>query len=255
MRYHSSQHLHSNWEHAPGAVSLSPGEAHVWRASLEQPGERTARLSGLLSPSERARAERFQFEHLRLDYTVVHGILRILLAMYLDTKPEDIAYSYSEKGKPSLAEESAKLDIGFSLSDSRALALYAFALHPNVGVDVEAVRPLSRRKSLAESAFTPGECALLQKLPEEEQEAAFFQAWTVKEAALKAGGEGLRGLKRVECLLGADENGADYGVREVRDARAASWTAHLLDPSPGYAAALTIPEAGWACRTFAFNLE
>ena len=60
-----------------------------------------------------------------------------------------------------------------------------------VGVDVEEARPGREFLSIAESFFAPDEVAVFQRLPTSEQTAAFYRAWTRKEAYLKAIGTGL----------------------------------------------------------------
>ena len=78
-----------------------------------------------------------------------------------------------------------------------------------MGVDLEQVREL--RRGVAERFFSPEECALLAKLPPE----SFFEFWTLKEAAVKASGEGLaRGLSRAVVTM------ADTPVIELPHFRA-----------------------------------
>ena len=245
-----------------GGIRLPAGKVHVWRASLELPEKRIPELSSLLSRTERDRADRFQLDHLKPRYVAAHAILRILLGRYLGTEPEDISFSYSEKGKPMLvAEHNAPAsthsgDIRFNMSDSNVTALFAFARGADVGVDLETLRALNDMNALARTVFTPDERDRLERIPERHRLKAFFQAWTVKEAALKATGEGLRGLHRVETLLGV-EDGEDggsgrpvFGVNEIRDPQASSWTVHLLDPAPDFAAAVALPAGGFIPRTF-----
>ncbi len=65
-----------------------------------------------------------------------------------------------------------------------------------MGVDLEQLREL--RRGVAERWFSASECALLRQMPPE----AFFEFWTLKEAAVKATGEGLaRGLSRAQVTL------------------------------------------------------
>ncbi len=83
----------------------------------------------------------------------------------------------------------------FSLSHSGAWCVCAVSEFP-LGVDLEQVREV--RRGIPERYFSPEECALLAALPH----AAFFDFWTLKEAAVKASGIGLaRGLSRAPVTL------------------------------------------------------
>jgi 4'-phosphopantetheinyl transferase len=67
---------------------------------------------------------------------------------------------------------------------------------------VEQLRPLAFMP-LAQRFFTPQEAAVLGRLPEKEQQRAFFRLWTAKESLLKALGTGLsRPLSSVPVMLG-----------------------------------------------------
>ena len=60
----------------------------------------------------------------------------------------------------------------------------------DLGVDLQAERPLRRDLS---RRFAPEEREWLQGLPEKGRPGAFFDLWAVKEAVLKATGQGLAG--------------------------------------------------------------
>src|SRR5262249_38435202 len=95
-------------------------------------------LRQLLSPQERARADRFRFEKDRNAFTIARGLLRIILGSYLQTTPSAIEFTYGSRGKPSVV--SAR-PIQFNLSHSGDLAVYAITEGYEVGADVEYIRP------------------------------------------------------------------------------------------------------------------
>jgi 4'-phosphopantetheinyl transferase len=49
----------NEWEPATVNNELGEGEAHVWRASLDQPADMIAQLAPILSQEEYQRAQRF----------------------------------------------------------------------------------------------------------------------------------------------------------------------------------------------------
>jgi 4'-phosphopantetheinyl transferase len=97
-------------------------------------------------------------------------------------------YTRSRFGKPRLAECCEGLQ--FNLSHTRGFVTCAMAYH-EIGVDVEASdRPTNF--GIADRFFAPEEARLVHSAPRKEQPALFFRFWTLKEAFIKATGEGLQ---------------------------------------------------------------
>jgi len=186
---------------------------HVHIARLRATEAVTARFGGLLTRDEQERAARFRFPHLRSSFVLARGALRILAGGYLNTDPAGIRFQYGPKGKPCLAGAAR---LRFNVSHSGALALFAFTLDVEIGVDVEEIRPMPDLQQIAAGYFSAAEAAELVALPAERREAAFFRCWTRKEAYVKALGEGLSST--------APES--------------EGWTLHDLDVPGPYAAAL-----------------
>ena len=63
---------------------LTADEVQIWLADLRQPAQRLAQLATTLSTDEQERAARFRFAELRDAFMVGRGLLRELLAAYLD---------------------------------------------------------------------------------------------------------------------------------------------------------------------------
>jgi 4'-phosphopantetheinyl transferase len=114
-----------------------------------------------------------------------------LLAGYLGQPPQAICFAYNEWGKPALAPEFVESDLRFNLSHSEDLAMYAFVLERDVGVDLEMIGVEVVNERVAENFFSPSEVETLRALPREHQAEAFFNCWTRKEAYVKARGQGL----------------------------------------------------------------
>ena len=81
--------------------------------------------------------------------------------------------------------------MSFNLSHSDDLAVYAFCLGSEIGVDVERLDEEAASERIAENFFSPGEVAALRALPPDLQPRAFVTCWTRKEAFVKARGDGL----------------------------------------------------------------
>lgn len=91
------------WHRPPGIYALPQDETHVWRASLDQPPDYFAPLMHILSPEERARADKFHFEVDRKRYVLACGLLPLLLGHCLGRPAKQLQFQYGEFGKPRLA--------------------------------------------------------------------------------------------------------------------------------------------------------
>jgi 4'-phosphopantetheinyl transferase len=239
------------WQVPPEEVTLSENEVHVWRASLtgensdKSENSRAYSLQHLLSIEERERAGKFYFERDRRNWVVAHGILRILLAQYLDTDPRTLRFETNAYGKPLLAAPHSGANLHFNLSHSGKLALYAFAFGRQVGVDVEYTRSGIDYEELARRYFSRHEYATVQSLPAAQREEAFFLGWSRKEAYIKARGKGVSiPLEQFDVSLTPGEPAKLLGSRENPPAPA-QWSLYALAPGTGYVGALAVEGFGW----------
>jgi 4'-phosphopantetheinyl transferase len=199
-----------------------------------------AALGDLLSADERVAAARFRFASDHERYVVARGLLREILHRYLAVIPEQLQFSYGPHGKPAIAASATGGWLRFNLSHSHEVALYAVSRGHEVGIDVERLRSDDEYEQIARYAFSPREATALHGLPPPLRAEAFFRGWTIKEAYVKARGEGLStALDQVEVTFAL---GAPPAIlAPCQDAKQAGhWTIALLDPQPGYVAALVV---------------
>jgi 4'-phosphopantetheinyl transferase len=236
------------WELAPRSLRLSGGEVHVWRAVLERTPEEVEALKRLLSEEEVRRAERFHFAHDRSNFVVGRGTLREILSLYVGMPPRLLRFGCNAFGKPELTGPPCETRVGFNLSHSGGLALYAVAVGRKVGVDVEAVREDVPCEELAERFFSRREAEALLALPERERARAFFECWARKEAYIKGQGKGLSlPLDSFDVSLSPGEPAALLAVRGD-EGEAARWSLRELNAGAGHAAALAVEGGGWQLR-------
>jgi 4'-phosphopantetheinyl transferase len=233
------------WRPVPGRLAVSPGEVHVWRASLDVGPVGLQRLGETLSADERARAQRFHFPHHRDRYIAAHGILRELLARYLGTEAGDFRFQLNDHGKPALGTGQETADMRFNLSHSQDIALFAFAWRCEVGVDVEYIRPAVGDKGLAERFFSTQEVAALRALPKDAQNEAFFNCWTRKEAYVKARGRGLSINLASFAVSLAPTQMTNVPIIGIDDSEAVRWSFRSLAAGTGYAAAIVAEGSAW----------
>ncbi len=182
---------HIGKDSPPSAAPLDPGNVRLrWLRTEDIETQPIERWSGLLSAFEQDRAMRFRHREDRAAYVAAHALLRLMLSEALGGDPRAWAFETGPTGKPALAAVHRRPRLHFNISHTRGLVACAIAGVP-VGVDVEAsdgdVPPAVAAR------FAPGERAMLAKAEGLEYRSIFFRLWTLKEAYLKATGEGLSG--------------------------------------------------------------
>src|SRR5882724_12128079 len=100
----------------PSSFQLTSGDVHTRCVSLDVPPDTSARLYATLTPDERTRSARFQFERDQQRFIVARGVLRDLLGRYLQTKPSQLRFVYNAFGKPDLSRNSATDSNSISLT-------------------------------------------------------------------------------------------------------------------------------------------
>jgi 4'-phosphopantetheinyl transferase len=148
----------------------------------------------LLSNEERECAERFRFERDRQVYVVAHALLRRELARYTGLAAEALRFERNANGRPELllpADVDPEIaGLRFNLAHTRGLVGCAVTVGSDIGFDVEEVREPAPLE-VADHYFAPPELASLLGLAAVEQGRRFFTLWALKEAYLKARGDGL----------------------------------------------------------------
>ena len=148
--------------------------------------------AAVLDAAERARAARFAFAPSRIGFIAAHALARAALAALAGSAPQAFGFAAGAHGKPLALLGGRPAGIAFSLSHTDGLvgvALAPMAALP-LGLDLE---PRDRRAPLqvARRWFTPRELAWLKSLPAARRGEGFFRLWTLKEAFIKATGNGL----------------------------------------------------------------
>ena len=240
-------------------LMLSESDVHVWSTNLDREPAQIDTFRQFLSTSERQRADKFINPTHGDRWIVARGYLRQILSQYLDLTPAEIAFTYSEHGKPALASalplpvpdgrlsptqkplgtRIADRQIEFNLSHSRDRAVYGISTKFPIGIDIEYIHPLPAA-DLVDRFFSSTEQALFHSLPNDIQQSAFFHAWVQKEAYLKACGTGLSTpLDKIEVSIDPRTPAAIMSAPV-----AGNWQIQKLDIAPEYASAIAIAGDG-----------
>lgn len=181
---------------------LLKGEVSLWLIDINQYLSSLDELMSVLDDDERCRANRFKFEKDRNCFVISHGILRLLLGRYLDCLPQSIDFILNQYGKPSLSAEQCSYPLYFNLSHSKEFALVAFTLDQPIGVDIEYMQNKMQADDIVERFFSEKEREEFFLLPDQEKLEGFYNAWTRKEALIKALGKGVsQSLKSFSVTL------------------------------------------------------
>ena len=219
----------------------------VWRAHLALPAGELSRLAPCLNDQERQRAARFRFQRDRDRFLASRGLLRHILASYLNAPAGEIHFGYAPQGKPFLVDHP---DIHFNLSHAGEVLVIAVAAGRELGVDVEQVFPEAVMNEVSGPVLSDPERVAFRRLNPGERRDWFVRLWTRKEAYIKADGRGMS--LRLERI---DVSTLPERVRLLGDAAddwplCPRWAIRELEVAPGYAGALASEALDWRVAYF-----
>jgi|GEM_PF-2537206 len=194
------------------------------------PGQ-TAALTALLTAEEAARAARYHRPEDRARSTLGRGLLRWLSARALGCSPEILTLKTEARGKPFWADPPSMLEV--NISHSGDWIMLALSTGAPVGIDVQEQRANVDMIGVARLSMHPEEHAELAR--EGNPPALFYTLWSLREAALKATGDGFfaKGTD-LNCLPLPQPDRWSY--RRFGPDRAVQL--RPLPAAPGYAAAM-----------------
>lgn len=227
---------------------LAQDEIHIWTVGIDGQRNGHARRVEMLAPAERSRASCFRSEIDAARFIQRRTALREILGGYLGIASQDVAFTANEFGKPSVFAPKTCTDLSFNASHSGALALIAVSRSGQIGIDVELLRSGVEGRAIAARFFAANEVASLVALRPHDQVEGFFNAWTRKEAIVKALGRGLSiPLDSFEVSLRPREPPAILRW-DIPGDGAERWRIHHLEPASGYVGALAVDSATRICR-------
>jgi 4'-phosphopantetheinyl transferase len=149
------------------------------------------RALALLDDEERARHERFMFEHSKREFRAAHALVRTTLSRYAAVPPAAWRFVKNEFGRPSIDPALGCDALRFNLSHTDGMLCLIVASGREVGADVEDALRDRRTVDVADRFFAEREVRALRALAEAQQNQRFFAYWTLKESYMKARGMGL----------------------------------------------------------------
>lgn len=223
---------------------LAHGHVQVWCrteagvvASLRAHG---VDENALLTPGDLLSLQRTVHATAREARRCARLLLRALLARLFGSDVARCELQEGTHGKPFLLLcEGLTALPEFSLSHSQGYVAVALSLAGPVGVDVEATHlHENRAQRLARRILDPHALQEWNALDEGHREAAFLRQWTMREALLKATGEGLTRDPRTLVLQwharteDVPNTRATASVSEGVGADCGVWEVHVLQNAP-----------------------
>jgi 4'-phosphopantetheinyl transferase len=245
----------TSWRTPPAVIKCLPGEVHLWRIPLDTVTSMLNILINLLTEDEWQRSTRFLFPHDQAHFISAHAALRLILSRYTALPPARICYKTGEMGKPFLAEDTP---LRFNLSHSGKIALVGVCLEEEIGVDVEWIHSMRALDLIAKNFFAPSETEKLLAQTDPEQQRAFFDCWTRKEAFIKSTGKGISfPLDQFEVEFNPGQPArllSVFGEKSLAD----QWALFDIPCGKDLSAALVVPQqsgnpSGWRLRYWQFH--
>lgn len=222
--YKSSTYQRLRQSSQQDAVTLAPGQVDVWWLHPEQASDVSllGRYMQLLTPEEQSYVRQGSSDAVQKERLLARTLQRTVLARYCseDFEPPSLRFERNAHGKPQISwgEADGQPDppIHFSLTHTSSLLGIAVSCGSLVGLDVEESNRHTKADPLrlARRRLAPLELASLEAIHSTEGRARrFVQLWTLKEAYVKAVGQGISappGLKGFSISL---HNGDDIALR------------------------------------------
>ena len=210
---------------------LSRNVIDVWTSSLDCSEGCLLEYERSLSAEELRRSDAFRSPQLRSAFLASRGALRQLLANYLGCGAREIEIAQTNLGKPFLPDS----ELYFSVSHSGQALVFIFGRGMKVGIDVEPIRAFDDLLAVSTQFFAHSEIEVLRQAPAEMQPSLFFQIWTLKEAFIKATGQGLqRPLDSFAVQLNPEPRLVLFGSQPG----ASTWFLRSFFPADGYVGGL-----------------
>ena len=194
----------------------------------------------LLSRDELARNRRYGRAADQHRDLVARALLRTALGEQLGIEPQALIFSAGEHGKPQVesGQKLSDVPLQFNLSHAGDWVVLAMA-RCRIGADIEQTARRNDVLAIAKRYFSPAEQRELA-LFDGDQQQRFFHYWTLKEAYLKARGEGVSlGLANFSFSL-ADTARIAITVQPCLEEQASQWRFTSVAPESGYRLALAI---------------
>lgn len=201
-------------------------------------------VNSLLSSQEIIRFRRFRPTTKKAEFIASRLLLRHILTQYTECDISRTEAIPDDMGRPFWKEKGENIDLFFSLSHTKDMICCALSRNKEIGCDIESLQPRKHQEDLAERVFSTKEQNLYKNLPAKNKGEFFYRSWTLKEAFVKALGQGLRIPFTSLSFTNLATDSETFRVSPKY--LGSNWTTipycfKSSIPSPGYALAIATP--------------
>lgn len=170
---------------------LETGDALVVHVDLAPDACGETEALGWLDNSELQRRNGFIHSGAQRQFTLSRAVLRAIVCRNLSCRNDELSFAVSKFGKPFALVGGAPANISFNVSHGGQHGLIAVAQQGGIGIDVEERTTDRDLDGYIRTLFAPGERAELERSQGNKRVELFCRLWTMKEALVKAAGDGL----------------------------------------------------------------
>lgn len=149
-------------------------------------------INNLLSQQEQLRFSRFRPATKKAEFIASRLLLRHLLKKYTECDISKTEAIPDNMGRPFWIESGKDINLFFSLSHTKNMICCALSRNKEVGCDIESLQPRKYQEDLTQRVFSKKEHTFYRELSTTTKSEFFYRSWTLKEAFVKALGQGLR---------------------------------------------------------------
>ena len=228
-------------------IALRPGtmqrhDIHVLYASTASCLDSTYReLLEQLRPDDKSRVKRLVLDTDKLSLATGRALLDKKLALIEVNPAKRQGLTMSASGKPLLERRAGFPDLKFNISHSGYIVMVAFSAGSDVGIDVERSIHIAECLDVAKDFFSSAEGCYLQSLPALLRQEHFLRLWTLKEACVKASGEGLSSRLPAFDMLTYPRQ---FRLSDDDERSKEQWSFLAFQPVEEYYAALAVHDGG-----------
>lgn len=190
---------------------------------LSDSRRREASALQLLDNLERSRAARFRSQRGRTNFLLCRAALRINLCERLGCTNSQLHISYERNERPEAFVNEARIPLEFNVSHTNGHGLLAFTKIGRIGVDIEQRIVRHDVDGEIRHVFSHEEQIMLKNASPSTKITLFLRLWTLKEAVIKATGEGFRADTTAFTIPKTMAFGAKHAVMRFGDNPTVDW--------------------------------